>query len=210
MRVFFSGGGTGGHLYPALNIARALVKLEPRARPFFVGARRGIEREVLPTTEFPHELLDLHPLYRSQPWRNARTVLGLATAWRRIGALAAERPAVVVGTGGYAAGATLGWAAAHRLPIVLQEQNSFPGLTVRAFSRVAREVYLGFPEAAERLPAAARPRALDTGNPIAPPPAVRPERAAARTAWGLPPDGLVLLVFDGSQGSAALNAVVDD
>ena len=78
MRVFVTGGGTGGHLYPALAIARALVKLDPRLEPVFIGARRGIERDVLPTTEFRHELLDLHPLYRSRPWQNWRTVRGLA------------------------------------------------------------------------------------------------------------------------------------
>ena len=107
MRILFAGGGTGGHLYPGLAIARALVKLEPSARPFFIGARRGIERDVLPTTEFPHLLLDLHPLYRQRPWENWRTVRGLLTAFGAIRRLAAEEaPAAVVATGGYAATAT--------------------------------------------------------------------------------------------------------
>jgi UDP-N-acetylglucosamine--N-acetylmuramyl-(pentapeptide) pyrophosphoryl-undecaprenol N-acetylglucosamine transferase len=211
VRILVTGGGTGGHLYPALAIARALVALDARLAPHFIGARRGIEREILPTTEFPHDLLELHPLYRSQPWRNWTTLRGLASAWRRIGAIArAEPPALVIGTGGYAAGATLGWGAANGVPIVLQEQNSFPGMTVRFFGRHAREVYLGFPEAAERFPPAVRGRCVDTGNPIAPPPVVRPPRAAARARWGFPDDGApVLLIFGGSQGSAALNAAVD-
>jgi hypothetical protein len=75
--VVFTGGGTGGHLYPALAIARALVELRPDVEPFFVGAKRGIERTVLPGTGFPHVLLDLHPLYRTAPWRNWMTVRGL-------------------------------------------------------------------------------------------------------------------------------------
>ena len=62
--VLFAGGGTGGHLYPGLAIARTLVRLEPRVQPYFIGAERGIEKQVLPGTEFPHLLLDLHPLYR--------------------------------------------------------------------------------------------------------------------------------------------------
>lgn len=215
MNVFLTGGGTGGHLYPALNIARALVAADPSVRPHFIGARRGIEREVLPTAGFPFTLLDLHPLYRRRPWENGRTVRGLWSAWRGINALAAiEPPRLVIGTGGYAAGAALAWAASHRVPFVLQEQNSFPGITVRAFSRMARAIYLGFPEAAPRLPARARPRCVDTGNPIAPPPdpADRPDRRAARTGWGFPADpatGPVVLIFGGSQGSAALNNVVD-
>ena len=88
MRIVFAGGGTGGHLYPGLAIARALVRLEPTVRPFFVGARRGIERDVLPTSEFPHLLLDLHPLYRAKPLENWRTLRGFVSAWRGIGAMA--------------------------------------------------------------------------------------------------------------------------
>ena len=70
MSVIFAGGGTGCHLYPGLAIARALGRLRPDARPFFVGARRGVERDVLPNAGFPHELLDLHPLYRQTFWNN--------------------------------------------------------------------------------------------------------------------------------------------
>jgi UDP-N-acetylglucosamine--N-acetylmuramyl-(pentapeptide) pyrophosphoryl-undecaprenol N-acetylglucosamine transferase len=215
MRVFLTGGGTGGHLYPALNIAHALVAADPSVSPHYIGARRGIERDVLPATGIPFTLLDLHPLYRRRPLQNIRTVRGLASAWRRIGEIAAkERPHLVIATGGYAAGAALAWAASHRVPFVLQEQNSFPGITVRAFSRMASAIYLGFPEASARLPARARARCVDTGNPIAPPPPMelRPDRHAARIRWGFPGDpdaGSVVLIFGGSQGSAALNAVVD-
>ena len=210
MRVFVTGGGTGGHLYPALAIARALVKLEPRLDPFFIGARRGIERDVLPGTEFPHALLDLHPLYRSRPWQNWRTVRGLASAWGRISSLAREeQPRFVIGTGGYAAGATMMFAARRGIPLFIQEQNSFPGRTVRAFSRFAREIYLGFPEGGELLPKRARGRAVYTGNPIAPPPSPLPDKRAARAQWELSEGGIVILVFGGSQGSAALNSVVD-
>jgi UDP-N-acetylglucosamine--N-acetylmuramyl-(pentapeptide) pyrophosphoryl-undecaprenol N-acetylglucosamine transferase len=210
VRVLFTGGGTGGHLYPGLAIARALRRLEPAAQPFFVGARRGIERTVLPESGFPFELLDLHPLYRQRPWENWRTARGLAGAWRRIDALArADQPRAVVATGGYAAGAVLAYAARRGIPYALQEQNSFAGLTVRLFSRWAREVYLGFPEAAASLRPGARTRIVDTGNPIEPPPAERPDRAAARRRWALPErGGTVLLVFGGSQGARALNEAV--
>ena len=211
MRVVFAGGGTGGHLYPGLAIARALVRLDPAVRPFFVGARRGIERDVLPTTEFPHQLLDLHPLYRSRPWENWRTARGLLTAWRAIGALAREeRPALVVATGGYAAGAMLGWSAAHRVPYVIHESNSHPGVTTRLFARRARELLLGFPEAARHLSPGRRTAIVDTGNPIEPPPVPAPDRAAARVRWGFAErGGRVLLVFGGSQGARAVNEVVD-
>lgn len=209
MRVWFAGGGTGGHLYPGLAIARAMKALDPEVRPFFIGARRGIERELLPGQGVEHELLDLHPLYRSRPWENWRTLRGALSAWRRLGALArAERPRLVVGTGGYAAGLALAYAWVHRLPYVLQEANSHPGLTVRAFARRAREIYLGYPEAAKSLPAEPE-RIIDAGSPIEPPPLPRPARAEARAGWGFPREGpRVLLVFGGSQGARGLNAAV--
>jgi UDP-N-acetylglucosamine--N-acetylmuramyl-(pentapeptide) pyrophosphoryl-undecaprenol N-acetylglucosamine transferase len=208
--VWFAGGGTGGHLYPGLAIARALQALRSDVEPFFIGAKRGIERDILPTTEFAHVLLDLHPLYRAKVWNNWKTMRGAAGAWRQLGKLARqERPSAIVGTGGYASGLALAYAVAHRIPYVLQEQNSYPGLTMRFFSRWAREVYLGYPEAQRYLEKAKSSALVDTGNPIEPPPRERPSHAVARRQWGLPATGgRVLLVFGGSQGSRAINVAV--
>jgi UDP-N-acetylglucosamine--N-acetylmuramyl-(pentapeptide) pyrophosphoryl-undecaprenol N-acetylglucosamine transferase len=209
MRIFFAGGGTGGHLYPGLAIARAVQRLDPRARPFFIGARRGIEKDVLPTSGFEYKLLDLHPLYRSRPWNNVRTILGFMRAWRDIGALARDdRPAVVVGTGGYAAAATCAWAASHGIPVALQEQNSFAGITARLIARVATEIYLGIGEAARTLRPKRDAWMGETGNPIVPPPDPRPSREAARRRWDFPPDATVVLITGGSQGARALNESV--
>lgn len=210
MRVMFAGGGTGGHLYPGIAIARAMLRLSSPVQPFFIGAARGIERMVLPTTEFKHMLLDLHPLYRSRPWENWRTVKGAFSAWRAIARIVADvRPGVVVGTGGYASGLALAYARMHGIPYVVQEQNSFPGLTTRFFARGATQVHLGFPEAASRLHPGAGTKVFDSGNPIEPPPVPRPDRAAARCKWGFTPGaGHVMLVYGGSQGSRAINDVV--
>jgi UDP-N-acetylglucosamine--N-acetylmuramyl-(pentapeptide) pyrophosphoryl-undecaprenol N-acetylglucosamine transferase len=207
--ILFAGGGTGGHLYPGLAIARTLVRLDPDVRPIFVGARRGIERTVLPASEFEHLLLDLHPLYRSKPWENWRTLRGAVSAWTALGDLVKrEQPRLVVGTGGYAAGVALAYAVRHRIPIVQQAGDSHPGLTARAFKRWTREYYLAFPEAGKVIGGDAS-RFIDTGAPIEPPPERRPDRAAARRAWGFPEQGgHVLLVYGGSQGSLAINRVV--
>ncbi len=207
--VLFAGGGTGGHLYPGLAIARTLVRLDPGVQPVFVGALRGIEKSVLPGTEFPHLLLDLHPLYRTKPWQNWRTILGAVGAWRLLDALAREKqPKLVVGTGGYAAGVALAYAAMHGIPIVQQAGDSHPGLTARAFRRWTQEYYLAFPEAA-RVIGGDSARHVDTGAPIEPPPRPRRDRAASRRAWGFPAqDGHVLLIYGGSQGSRAINVVV--
>jgi len=207
--ILFAGGGTGGHLYPGLAIARTLVRLDPTAKPIFVGAQRGIERTVLPASEFPHLLLDLHPLYRAKPWENWRTVRGAVSAWRALDALVKrERPRLVVGTGGYAAGVALAYAVRHHIPIVQQAGDSHPGLTARAFKRWTREYYLAFPEAG-RVIGGDPSRFVDTGAPIEPPPQPLPDRAAARQAWNFPAHGgHVLLIYGGSQGSLAINRVV--
>lgn len=211
MRIVFAGGGTGGHLYPGLAIARAVQRLRPDIQPFFIGARRGIERDVLPASGFPHVLLDLHPLYRSRVWNNWRTLVGLVSAWRGIGRVfKEERPALVVGTGGYAAGAALAYAIAHGIPMVEQTGDSLPSLTARLFSRWATEVYLSFPESAQRLRVRSPEALVDTGAPIEPPPEPLPPRDAARRGWRFPADGKVVLVYGGSQGSYAINVAVRD
>jgi UDP-N-acetylglucosamine--N-acetylmuramyl-(pentapeptide) pyrophosphoryl-undecaprenol N-acetylglucosamine transferase len=209
-RIVFAGGGTGGHLYPGIAIARALVAARPSVEPFFIGARRGIERDVLPKTEFPYLLLDLHPLYRPAVWNNWKTVAGAVGAWRRIGAtVKQERPSVVVGTGGYAAGIMMAYAVVHRIPLVQQVGDSHPGLTARALSRWSREVYLNFPEAARALKSHHAGSLIDTGAPIEPPIIPPPDRGAARAHWGFPENGgRVLLVYGGSQGSLAINRAV--
>jgi UDP-N-acetylglucosamine--N-acetylmuramyl-(pentapeptide) pyrophosphoryl-undecaprenol N-acetylglucosamine transferase len=117
LRIVVTGGGTGGHLYPGLAIARAIVHADPTVEPFFVGALRGIEREVLPRTEFPHLLLDLHRSTARTRCTTGRRRRGVLSAWRAIGALVSrERPRAIIGTGGYARGAMLGYwrVARHR------------------------------------------------------------------------------------------------
>ena len=209
-RIVFAGGGTGGHLYPGIAVARALVRARPSIEPFFVGAQRGIERDVLPKTEFPHVLLDLHPLYRPAVWNNWKTAAGALSAWHRIGELVRrDPPALIVGTGGYAAGIMLAYGVVHRIPIVQQAGDSAPGLTARAFSRWSREIYLNFPEAAAALTPHHSGSLIDTGAPIEPPPSPMPDRRSARERWNLPAaGGHVLLVYGGSQGSLAINRVV--
>ncbi|HXY31344.1 MAG TPA: UDP-N-acetylglucosamine--N-acetylmuramyl-(pentapeptide) pyrophosphoryl-undecaprenol N-acetylglucosamine transferase [Gemmatimonadaceae bacterium] len=207
MKVVFAGGGTGGHLYPGLAIARALVRLDDRIHPFFIGARRGVERDVLPKTEFPHLLLDLRPLDRRRPWLVGGTI---ASAMRAVADLDREweraHPALVVGTGGYASAPILTWAWRRGVPFVLQEQNSEPGIVTRFFSRFAREVYLGYGEAKRRLTIRRGGWIGETGNPIQPPPVPRPSREEARRRWQFPEvGGMVLLVFGGSQGAKAIN-----
>lgn len=203
-RVLFAGGGTGGHLYPALALADALQAVRPGAQVHFVGARRGVEARVLPQRGVPHTLLPFHPVYRAQAWRNlttmvglSRSVLGLARLFMRYS------PQLVVATGGYASAPAGMFAVAAGVPLAVQEQNSSPGLTVRMLARFAAQVHLGFPEAAKQLKPGRNTEVFALGNPIQPPQQI--DRAAARTRFGLSRDSTVVLIVGGSQGALALN-----
>jgi UDP-N-acetylglucosamine--N-acetylmuramyl-(pentapeptide) pyrophosphoryl-undecaprenol N-acetylglucosamine transferase len=205
--VLIAGGGTGGHLMPALAVAQAIRELDPGTEPVLVGARRGVEARVLPTRDFRYHLLPAEPLYRRQWWKNFRWPWLAVGLLRQIGRLyAEERPVAVLGTGGYAAGPVVYWGARAGLPTALQEQNAYPGVATRLLARRARQVYLGLPEARALLRVGPRTEVFDTGNPIPPP---TPERGeAARARFGLATRAPVVLVTGGSQGALALNRAV--
>lgn len=203
-RVIFAGGGTGGHLYPALNIAAAMRAARPGLETVFVGARRGVEARVLPEKGVDYRLLPLQPIYRDRVWRNWRLLPSLlGSAWGLARLTGTGRPSLVVGTGGYASGPACGWAVLTGIPVALQEQNAFPGLATRWMSRFARQVHLGFPEALRHLRPGRRTEVHEYGNPIAAPADM--DRAAARAFFGLEAGSTVVLVVGGSQGARAIN-----
>lgn len=205
--VLIAGGGTGGHLMPALAIATRLRQDHPEWRIVLAGATRGVEAALLPTRDFPFQLLPAEPLYRRQWWKNLRWPFLAIRLVREVNRLLdRERPAVVIGTGGYASGPVV-WRAAQRgIPTAIQEQNAYPGLATRRLARMVREVWLGVPEARAMLTGGPLTTFVDTGNPIAP-----PDPALRRTAplrFGLDPARRVLLVTGGSQGALAINEAV--
>jgi UDP-N-acetylglucosamine--N-acetylmuramyl-(pentapeptide) pyrophosphoryl-undecaprenol N-acetylglucosamine transferase len=205
--ILIAGGGTGGHLTPALAIAAALEAHGNGLEPVLIGAIRGVEARILPTRDFRYHLLPSEPIYRRQWWRNVRWPLLAGRLLRGVDELLrAERPAAVLGTGGYAS-APVVWRAAHGgLPTAIQEQNAYPGLATRWLSRRVRHVYLGLPESRRRLRFGSRTQVFDTGNPIVPPtPERRPD---ALKLFGLEPDARVVLVTGGSQGALAINRAV--
>lgn len=202
--VVFAGGGTGGHLYPALNLAMALRSLRQDVEPYFVGAKRGIEARILPERGVPHVLLPLEPLRREKIWQNWRLAVSTVGTFRGLWAMQRRmHPDLVVCTGGYAAGPVGFWASLLGTPLALQEQNSFPGLATRWLSRRARQVHLGFPEAAEHLTPGPTTEVYSLGNPIEAPEAM--DRAEARRSYSLSEDATVLLVVGGSQGAKGIN-----
>ena len=203
-RILFAGGGTGGHLYPALALADAFQRMHPGAEVMFIGARRGVEARVLPEKGVPHRLLPLEPIRRQKPWQNWRLIpamLGSATGLRSV--FRAFKPDLVVGTGGYASGPAVAWGVLTGVPTALQEQNSYPGFVTRTMSGRVRQLHLAFPEARAHLKPGKRTEVFEHGNPINPPDLAL-DRAAARGRFGLS-NGTVCLVTGGSQGARSVN-----
>jgi UDP-N-acetylglucosamine--N-acetylmuramyl-(pentapeptide) pyrophosphoryl-undecaprenol N-acetylglucosamine transferase len=208
-RILIAGGGTGGHLMPALAIAHALQEHAPEIEPVLVGAVRGVEARLLPTRDFRYHLLPSEPIYRRTWWKNLRWPFVAGRLLREIASVFdTEKPAAVIGTGGYASGPVVWWAARHHIPTALQEQNAYPGLVTRWLSRRVRHIYLGLPEARRLLRFGKRTQVFDTGNPIAPPAPGRRGAAVAKFGFGLEWRRPVVLVTGGSQGALAINRAV--
>ncbi len=207
--VVFAGGGTGGHLYPALALAEEFVRQRPDVRPFFVGARGGLEARVLPERGLEHRLLPVRGVERGRWWSNLGVPFALASSLAAtVGLHRRIRPELVVVTGGYA-GAPAGLVAAGLgTPLVLQEQNAWPGVTTRLLSRWASQIHLAFPEAVAQLPSRARNVAQVSGCPIRALPDTTPDRHSALVGMGLDPQRKLLLLIGGSQGSLALNELM--
>jgi UDP-N-acetylglucosamine--N-acetylmuramyl-(pentapeptide) pyrophosphoryl-undecaprenol N-acetylglucosamine transferase len=203
-RILFAGGGTGGHLYPALALAGAFEALPGGAEVFFLGAKRGVEARVLPERGVPHVLLPFEPIRRTRVWTNWRLIPALASAIAGIRRVFREfRPDLVVGTGGYASGPVVAWGVLRGIPTAIQEQNSYPGMTTRFLASRVRQVHLAFPEARKFLKPGPRTIVFEMGNPISPPdPSI--DRGEARARFGLG-DGFVALVVGGSQGARSIN-----
>jgi UDP-N-acetylglucosamine--N-acetylmuramyl-(pentapeptide) pyrophosphoryl-undecaprenol N-acetylglucosamine transferase len=206
-RILIAGGGTGGHLMPALAIAAALEERAPTVEPVLVGASRGVEARILPTRDYRFHLLSTEPIYRRTWWKNFRWPFVAGRLLREVALLfEREQPAAVLGTGGYASGPVVWWAARHGIPTAIQEQNAYPGLATRWLSRKVSHIYLGLPEAGRLLHVGKQTRVFDTGNPIAPPTPAR--RSSALTKFGLDGERLVVLITGGSQGALAINRAV--
>jgi len=203
VRVIITGGGTGGHVYPALAIARGLQAARPDLELLYIGTARGLEADVVPRAGLPLATITVRGLDRRRLWRNipalVKTIQGLAEAWLQVRRF---HPDAAVGTGGYVSGPVCLAAALQGIPVILHEQNAFPGVTNRLLAVLARTVCLTFPEAASRFPR--RARLVTTGLPVRPE-ILRAERETCRRELGLQPGQLLILATGGSQGARSLN-----
>ena len=164
MRYLISGGGTGGHIFPAISIANALKEQDPEAEILFVGALGRMEMERVPQAGYKIVGLPVRGFNRAQPWKNVSVLIDLARSIRQVKKIIRDfRPDVGVGVGGYASGAAM-WAAANMgIPILLQEQNGFAGVTNKILKDKAAKICVAYPGMERFFPAE---KIILTGNPV--------------------------------------------
>ncbi len=197
IRVVIAGGGTGGHLFPGVAVARELLRRHPDARITFAGTARGIEARVIPREGFELDLLRSAGLKGTSIAARIRGVLLLPLsaldAWS---ILSRRSPDLVIGVGGYSSGPVVLFAALRRIPTLLLEQNAVPGLTNRLLARAVSAAAVTFESTAGYFGR----RAIVAGNPVRPEFLSEHSRPASRAAG--PPR---ILIFGGSQGAHAIN-----
>jgi UDP-N-acetylglucosamine--N-acetylmuramyl-(pentapeptide) pyrophosphoryl-undecaprenol N-acetylglucosamine transferase len=204
-RVIISGGGTGGHIFPAISIANALREADPQTEILFVGAQGKMEMERVPAAGYPIKGLPVAGLKRSLSLSNLALPFKVLKSVRMAGKIIDEfGPDVVVGVGGYAS-APLLWSASHKgIPTLIQEQNSYAGLTNKILSKKASTICTAYEGMERFFPAE---KIILTGNPIRKEiaPATAQQREEAYRYFGLDPQLPTLLVVGGSLGCRTLN-----
>ncbi len=207
LRVIISGGGTGGHIFPALSIAGALQQLRPDVQLLFVGAEGRMEMQRVPAAGYEIKGLPVAGFDRQHLWRNVSVLWKLMKSRRMAKKIIREfKPDVAVGVGGYASGPTLNMAAAMGIPTLLQEQNSFAGVTNKLLAKGARRICVAYEGMERFFPAE---KILFTGNPV------RQQlldckltRAEAIERLGLDPVREMVLIVGGSLGARTINESV--
>lgn len=205
----FAGGGTGGHLFPAIALADRLFERlaeEREVRILFVGTKRGIEYRLEDKLGYPLRVINVRGLVRSFTLTNLLVpFLVIGALWQSRKLLKEWKPDVVIGTGGYVSWPVLRMAAWMHTPTVIQEQNSYPGIATRRLATNAVRVYLGFDEARRFINDSAP--MTTTGNPVRGSVA-KGDRFEALHRFGLAHDKKTILVLGGSQGARSLNDAV--
>ncbi|MBO74103.1 MAG: UDP-N-acetylglucosamine--N-acetylmuramyl-(pentapeptide) pyrophosphoryl-undecaprenol N-acetylglucosamine transferase [Flavobacteriales bacterium] len=211
-RVIISGGGTGGHIHPALAIADEIKRQHPKCNILFVGAKGRMEMEKVPAAGYAIEGLWITGVDRN--WRSLRNWLFpfklISSLWNARRILRRFRPELVVGVGGFASGPLLHQAAQMGIPTAIQEQNSFPGVTNRLLAKRVGLICSGFPGLERWFPA---DRIVETGNPLRMQvlDAVSDHGQSAEAAWkhfGFDGSRPVVFVMGGSLGADSMNAAV--
>lgn len=206
-KFILSGGGTGGHIYPAIAIADELKVRYPDCEILFVGASDKMEMQKVPQAGYKIEGLWISGIQRRLTFDNAMFPLKLVSSlWKSRSIVKSFKPDVVIGTGGFASGPLLRAAAANGVPTVIQEQNSYPGITNKWLAKTAQKICVAY-EGLERF--FPKEKIVFTGNPVRSDIILEENsRAEAINRFQLNPDKKTLLVLGGSLGSRRINQLI--
>lgn len=202
MNIMISGGGTGGHIYPALTIYKTLETMVD-ANFLYVGTERGLESRIVPKEGIPFTTLPVQGLQRTLSLDTLVTAgKTIWSLWKANRLISKFQPDIVIGTGGYVCGPLLLAAALRGIPTLIQEQNVVPGITNKILSRFVDVVAVGYEEATPHFPNAKQ--VVYTGNPVRPN-VVTANREEARAYFGLQETQTAILVAGGSRGARSIN-----
>lgn len=206
-KILISGGGTGGHVFPAISIAHALKQMAPGAEILFVGAEGRMEMEKVPAAGFRIVGLPVRGFHRKEVWKNVHTLVKLARSLNQADSLLREfAPDVVVGVGGYASGPVLRKAQARGIPTLIQEQNSFAGLTNKWLAARAQKICVAWEGMEKYFPS---DRILVTGNPVRQDIIdMEGKKEEGLSVFNFRENSPVVLVLGGSQGARTINRAV--
>ncbi len=207
MRVIITGGGTGGHVYPALAIIEELKDKEPSLDVLYVGTERGIESRIVRDKGINFETLEVEGLNRKLGLDTIKRVFKLMGSLIRARALLKQyKPDFVIGTGGYVSFPVLYMAAKKKIPVFIHEQNAYPGVANKALSKWANKMFISFPDSLDHLNIS-KDRVVLSGNPV------RKQfdhldRKDCRKAVGIDAGTKLILGFGGSGGARKINDLV--
>jgi UDP-N-acetylglucosamine--N-acetylmuramyl-(pentapeptide) pyrophosphoryl-undecaprenol N-acetylglucosamine transferase len=163
-KIIISGGGTGGHIFPALAIAQALQRIDNTIDILFVGAKGKIEETKVPEEGFKIELIDIHGFQRRISFDNIKNIFRLIISIKKSNRIIKNfKPDVVVGVGGYASGPVVYAASRKKIPTLIQEQNSYPGITNKILAKRANKICVAYREMDRFFP---KSKIIETGNPV--------------------------------------------
>ncbi len=204
MKVIISGGGSGGHIFPAIAIANALKERIPNLEVLFVGAQGKIEMEKVPKAGYKIEGLWISGFHRKLTTRNlAFPFKLLSSLWKAYRILQGFQPAVVIGVGGFASGPTLKVATWKGIPTLIQEQNSYPGITNRLLAKEVNTICVAYDHMERYFP---KNKIVRTGNPVRQDIEITAaKRKAAYEYYKLDPTKKTIFLFGGSLGARSLN-----
>ncbi|MCQ2349057.1 MAG: undecaprenyldiphospho-muramoylpentapeptide beta-N-acetylglucosaminyltransferase [Paludibacteraceae bacterium] len=204
-RFLISGGGTGGHIFPAVSIANALKQRHPDCEILFVGANDRMEMERVPAAGYRIVGLPVRGFFRTQRWRNVGVVFDVVRSMLKVRNVIKEfRPDVAIGVGGYASGAAMKVAAQMGVPLLLQEQNGFAGVTNKMLANNASTICVAYDGMERFFP---KEKIVLTGNPVRQNLAGASREEAYRH-FGFSPNKKTMLVIGGSLGAKTVNESV--